>query len=96
MGRCTFPVQQPGVAKDERAETQADDFRAVIPRPHQAIKQRLRRTPIDLAPVRHHHDICLFQRGVIAGGVQRKTIAGAQQPRPLGANVQIKAFDFRD
>jgi hypothetical protein len=92
VGRRAPAVQQPGVAEDKRAEAQADDFRAVIPRPHQAIKQRLRRTPIDLAPVRHHHDIRLFQRGEIAAGVQRKAVAGAQQPRPLGANVQIKAF----
>ena len=49
-----------------------------------------RRIPIKVSGIENGH-IRLFQRGEIAGGVQRKTIAGAQQPRPLGANVQMKA-----
>ena len=96
VGRRAPVVQQPGVAEYKRPEAQADDLRAVIARANQAVQQRLRRALIYRPPVGHHHDIRLLQEGKIAAGVQRESIAGAQQPGPFGANMQVKAFGFRD
>jgi hypothetical protein len=96
VGRRPFAIQQPGITQNKSTEAQPDDFSAVLPCPHQAIQQRLRRALMHRAPVRHYHDIGLLKGGEIRAGVERKAVARGQQSRPFGANLQVKAFRFRD
>ncbi len=74
VGGGPFTVEDPRPGQHKRPQTQADNFRAVVSRQHQAVEQRLRRPFKDVLPVGNDNNVGLPDGGVILRGVEGKPV----------------------